>query len=311
MKRRSLILAAPLAALGAGGLTDVRAQTSSAAAPVHPLFFRNDPAKYMSAKFPHGGPGTVAYMELTPRDRFTTQFLFLHRGRLMPKSGLGEHVHRKMEEMYIVLEPAACEFTVSGRTAVLPGPAHAVCPMGASHGIYNPLDRPVEFMNIGVTLENRQYDAVDFAKENDLASRKLESPPPFLWNHIDKNALREVPAYYKGKGTMFVRQLWLTESFRTNWGFVNHYLLPAGNSIGYHRHEVMEEIYYIFSGAGRLTIDDATLDVKAGDAVSCPLKSSHGFFNNSGKDAEILSIAVAMEKGKYDGIILGDDLTKR
>ncbi len=311
MKRRSLLMAAPLAALGAGRLADAQAQTSSAVAPVHPLFFRNDPAKYMSAKLPHGGPGTVAYMEITPRDRFTTQFLFLHRGRLMPKSGLGEHVHRKMEEMYVVLEPASCEFTVSGRTAVLPGPAHAVCPMGASHGIYNPLDRPVEFMNIGVALENRQYDAVDFAKENDLVTRKLESPPPFLWNHIDRNALREVPAYYKGRGTMFVRQLWLTESFRTNWGFVNHYLIPAGNSVGYHRHEVMEEVYYILSGAGRLTIDDTTLDVRDGDAVSCPLKSSHGFFNNSGKDAEIISIAVAMEKGKYDGAILGDDLTKR
>jgi mannose-6-phosphate isomerase-like protein (cupin superfamily) len=73
----------------------------------------------------------------------------------------------------------------------------------------------------------------------------------------------------------------------------------------------MEEVYYIFSGAGRLTIDDATLPAKAGDAVSCPIGSSHGFYNNSGKEAEILSIAVALEKGKYDGITLNDDLTKR
>jgi len=307
MKRRSILLAGPLAALGATLPASARAQ----ATPSHPLFFRNDPSKYMEAKFPHGGAGTVAYMELTPRDRFTTQFLFLHRGRLMPKSGLGEHVHRRMEEMYVVLESTACEFTVGGRTAVLPGPAMALCPMGCSHGIYNPTEHPVEFMNIGVALENRKYDAVDFAKENDLTERKLDSPPPFLWNHMDKNALREFPAFYKGKGTMFIRQLWLTESFRTNWGFVNHYLVPAGNSIGYHRHEIMEEVYYIHSGAGRLTLDDATLDVRAGDAVTCPLKSSHGFYNNSGKETEIISIAVPLEKGKYDGITLGDDLTKR
>jgi mannose-6-phosphate isomerase-like protein (cupin superfamily) len=73
----------------------------------------------------------------------------------------------------------------------------------------------------------------------------------------------------------------------------------------------MEEVYYIYSGTGKITIDNTTIPVKAGDAVSCPLGSSHGFYNNSGQDTEILSIAVPMEKGKYDGITLNDDLTKR
>ncbi len=309
MKRRDLLFAGAAAAFG----TRLSASTAEAqsATPAHPLFGRNDPSKYMDAKLGHGGAGSVQYMEITPRDRFKSQFLFIHRGWLMPKSGLGEHVHRRMEEMYFVLDNSPCEFTVSGRTALLPGPAHAVCPMGASHGIYNPTDHKVEFMNLGVAFENRQYDAVDFSKGNDLTSRTLESPPPFLWNHIDKNACREVPAYYNGKGTMRVRQIWLTESFRTNWGFVNHYCIPTGNSIGYHRHEIMEEVYYIYSGTGKITIDNTTIPVKAGDAVSCPLGSSHGFFNNSGQDTEILSIAVPMEKGKYDGITLNDDLTKR
>jgi mannose-6-phosphate isomerase-like protein (cupin superfamily) len=310
MKRREMLLAGTAAALALNQKsTDAEAQ--SGPAPVHPLFGRNDPSKYMHPTFGHGGAGMVSYMELTPRDRFKSQFLFLHRGVLEPKSGLGEHVHRKMEEMYFVLDNTACEFTVCGRTALLPGQSHAVCPMGSSHGIYNPTDHPVEFMNLGVSFENRQYDNVDFAKENDLAQRTLDSPPPFLWNHFDKNACREVPAYYNGKGVMRVRQLWLTEHFRTNWGFVNHYCIPAGNSVGYHRHEIMEEVYYIHSGAGKLTIDNTTIPVKAGDAVSCPLGSSHGFFNNSGQDTEILSIAVPMEKGKYDGITLNDDLTKR
>jgi mannose-6-phosphate isomerase-like protein (cupin superfamily) len=296
------------------GITFVQGMATAVFAqetPKHPLFGRNDPAKYMDAKFGHGGAGSVRYMELTPRDKFKTQFLFLHRGFLMPKSGLGEHAHRRMEEMYVVLENTTCQFTVAGRTAELPGPAMAVCPMGSSHGIYNPTDHPVEFMNIGVTLENRQYDNVDFAKQNDLAERKIDSPPPFLWNHIDKNALHPVPAFYNGKGQMYIRSLWTTDSFRTTWGFINHYLIPAGNSIGYHQHKVMEEVYYIYSGSGRLTIDNTTLDVKAGDAVSCPLGSSHGFYNYSGKDAEIISIAVPMEKGKYDGITLNEDLTKR
>ena len=99
---------------------------------------------YRPGNFPHGGPGQVAHVELTPREKFQSQFLFLHRGRLYPKSGLGEHVHRWMEEMYFVLDGHTAQFRVNGRTAELPGPCMALCPMGDSHGIYNDSDEIVE-----------------------------------------------------------------------------------------------------------------------------------------------------------------------
>lgn len=275
------------------------------------FFGRNDPSMYMSATYTHGGAGTVRYMELTPREKFTTEFLFLHRGVLDPKSGIGEHVHRRMEEMYFVLDNNIAQFTVNGRTAELTGPCMVLCPMGSSHGIYNPTDNEIEFMNLGVTYENHKYDAVNFAKKDDLADIELESPPPFLWSVIDKRLLHPVPSFYNGKGEMFIRQIWSTDKFKTNWGFVNHYLLPPGSSIGYHRHDVMEEVYYILSGKGRMTVDDVTFDVKAGDAATVVLHGAHGLYNNSDDDLEVLSIAVPLEKGVYDGVLLGDDLTNR
>jgi len=273
------------------------------------MFGRNDPSKYMSAQYPHGGPGTVRYMELTPREKFSTEFMFVHRGVLDPKSGLGEHAHRRMEEMYIVLDNNTARFTVNGRTAELPGPCMALCPMGSSHGIYNPSDNVVQFMNVGVTYENHQYDAVDFAKQNDLADAEVESPPPFLWSVLDTRLLQTVKAFYNGKGDMKMRRVWTADKFKTNWGFVNHYLLPPGSSIGYHRHEAMEEVYYILKGSGRMTVDDVTVDVRAGDAASVILNGSHGLYNNSKEDLEVISIAVTVKKGVYDGIELGDDLT--
>ena len=275
------------------------------------MFGRNDPSKYKSAKFTHGGAGTVRYMELTPREKFTTEFLFVHRGVLDPKSGIGEHVHRRMEEMYFVLDDNTACFTVNGRTAELPGPCMVLCPMGSSHGIYNPSDKVVEFMNLGISYENRQYDAVNFSEKDDLIDAELESPPPFLWSVLDKRLLRRVPAFYNGKGEMYIRTIWSTDKFKTNWGFVNHYLLPPGSSIGYHRHDVMEEVYYILKGTGRMTVDDVTFDVKAGDAASVILHGSHGLYNNSDEDLEVLSVAVPLEKGVYDGADLGDDLTNR
>jgi len=58
-------------------------------------------------------------------------------------------------------------------------------------------------------------------------------------------------------------------------------------------------------------VDDATLEVRADDAASVTLKGAHGLYNNSRSDLEVLSIAVPLEKGVYDGTPLGDDLTKR
>lgn len=315
MKRRDA-LSVPAAALLAGTATRAAFAQEAKTNNHNPIagnvmFGRNDPVKYMSARYPHGGAGTVRYMELTPREKFTTEFLFLHRGVIDPYSGLGEHVHRRMEEMYFVMDENIARFTVNGRTAELPGPAMALCPMGSSHGIYNPTGNVVEFMNLGIAYENRQYDAVDFAKQDDLKDIAFESPPPFRWSVIDRRLLHPVPAFYNGKGEMLMRRIWTTESFATKWGFVNHYLLPPGSSIGYHRHDVMEEVYYIFKGTGRMTVDDATLEVRAGDAASVTLHGAHGLHNSSRSDLEVLSIAVPLKKGVYDGTTLGDDLTKR
>ena len=264
------------------------------------LFGRHDPSKYMPpARHVHGGAGIVRYMELTPREKFTTQFLFVHRGVLEPKSGIGEHAHRWMEEMYFVMDNNTAEFTVNGKTAELPGPCMVLCPMGSSHGIYNRGNRPVEFMNLGVTLKDRRYDAVNFAKQDDLVDVELVSPSPFLWSVIDKRLCMNNPVegFMGGKGVIYYRRIWGNESFATNWLFVNHYVVPPGSTIGYHRHDHIEEVYYVFRGKGRMTIDGVTLDVKAGDAGSCILHGAHGFWNNSDGDVELLSIAVAVKKG--------------
>lgn len=264
------------------------------------LFGRKDPSKYMKpSQYAHGGAGTVRYMELTPREKFTTEFIFVHRGVFDPKSGLGEHAHRWMEEMYFIMDNSTAEFTVNGRTAELPGPCMVLCPMGSSHGIYNRSDKPVEFMNLGVTLRNRAYDAVNFAKQDDLVNIELESPPPFLWSVIDRRLCMKHPVdgFLGGKGIVYYRQIWGYTSFKTNWLFVNHYVVTPGATIGYHRHDDAEEVYYVLKGRGRMTIDGVTIDVREGDTGSCILNGSHGFWNNSNEEVELLSIAVSMVKG--------------
>jgi hypothetical protein len=60
-----------------------------------------------------------------------------------------------------------------------------------------------------------------------------------------------------------------------------------------------------------MTVNDVTTDVKAGDAIPCTLHDSHGLYNNSDKDIELLVISAAMEKGVHRVINWGDDLSDR
>ncbi len=117
-----------------------------------PLCGRTDPSKYEEVKNCHGGAGSVYYMELLGSDSFETNVLFIHRGIIPPKCGIGEHIHRNMEEMYFVFN-APAEFTVNGHTALLPASSCVLCPMGSSHGIYNNSDETLEWLNIAVSKE--------------------------------------------------------------------------------------------------------------------------------------------------------------
>ena len=108
-----------------------------------------DPARYRPSKAVHGGPGQLNYMAVLDAKDFNANVLFLHRGVIQPKSGIGHHFHNQMEEMFVILKGDA-EFTVDGRTSRIKGPAGAPCRMGHSHAVYNPTDEPMEWMNIAV-----------------------------------------------------------------------------------------------------------------------------------------------------------------
>jgi mannose-6-phosphate isomerase-like protein (cupin superfamily) len=73
----------------------------------------------------------------------------------------------------------------------------------------------------------------------------------------------------------------------------------------------VEEVYIVIDGNGRITADDVTVDVHPGDAILNRLGGSHGIYNNSNDELELLVVSVCMEKGKLDAIDLGDDLSNR
>ena len=56
-------------------------------------------------------------------------------------------------------------------------------------------------------------------------------------------------------------------------------ILPPGCAITPHHHREIEEIYYIVSGRGLMTVGDETHEVEAGDAVYVPRGHRHTLTN--------------------------------
>jgi mannose-6-phosphate isomerase-like protein (cupin superfamily) len=63
--------------------------------------------------------------------------------------------------------------------------------------------------------------------------------------------------------------------------------LQPGAAIGYHR-QTEDEIYYVLSGRGSMTVDGRTFDVGPGDAILTRPGSSHGLKQVGNEDLVII-----------------------
>ena len=67
--------------------------------------------------------------------------------------------------------------------------------------------------------------------------------------------------------------------------------LKPGDSIGFHKHEVNEDVYVIVSGTGVFKNDDGKeFEVKAGDITIARKGQSHGLSNTGKEDLVIISV---------------------
>ena len=67
-------------------------------------------------------------------------------------------------------------------------------------------------------------------------------------------------------------------------------LLPPGRAVTPHHHRELEEIYYILSGRGRMTVGKQSNTVEAGDAIYVPRGHRHTLENTGDEPIRLLVV---------------------
>lgn len=107
---------------------------------------------------------------------------------------------------------------------------------------------------------------------------------------LDFNKLQEerIPEFKGGTGETIAR-MHVDELGKIMYG-----RLPAGSTIGYHRHETNSEIIFILDGAAKCLYDDGEEHLVKGECHYCPKGHSHSLIN-AGKE-ELVFFAVVPEQ---------------
>lgn len=95
-----------------------------------------------------------------------------------------------------------------------------------------------------------------------------------------------------GVGVCYWKQLVSGMHLADHLHCVEYVVVPAGSSIGTHRHERTEEVYYILHGSATMNLNGKARQVSAGDLILTPLGASHGIANFSRQDMAFFVVEV-------------------
>ncbi|MFF2409959.1 cupin domain-containing protein [Streptomyces sp. NPDC058092] len=94
-------------------------------------------------------------------------------------------------------------------------------------------------------------------------------------------------------GSLLAHRVYDRETAPAGVGFVDVVILPAGASIGVHRHGDDEESYIILRGSGLMHLDDAEFRVDAGDVIPNRPHGTHGLVNDGDEDLHLLVFEIS------------------
>lgn len=254
----------------------------------------NNPSNYRQLSGVHAGAGQMKFAGLIGSQTLATNFLYLHAGEIPDKSGIGQHYHHTIEEMYVILDGEA-EFTVNGRTSKIKAPAIVPCKMGNAHGIYNSSGKTLRWLNFAVSTTKGRGDNFDLG--DNRVGAALDPIPQFVSAQLKKESLRANNPAYKGEGILY-RRLLGPDIFSSNWDHVDHVVVPARSTAGPRQLQGMEEVYYVMKGSGKIVVQSDSTAIKTDDAFYASANEAITISNNGNDELELLVIGISASKQK-------------
>ncbi len=253
---------------------------------------RHDPSRLQTSNSVHAGAGPMRFGTLLGGQALSTNLIFVHRGEILPGGGIGQHFHNHCEEMFVILSEGSAEFTINGHTSAIQTPAGVPNTMGNAHGIYNPGSTPIQWLNINVGM-SKTYDNFDL-NDNRVGAEK-DKIPQFINFRIDPTLLRPAPASFNATGEVTHRRLLGPAVFYTPWSYFDHISIPAGGRIAPAADANMSTAFYVYKGAGSVTVNGETVQITAGNAVPVDLGQTFTFSQSGAEPLELLAIGVAKD----------------
>jgi uncharacterized cupin superfamily protein len=106
--------------------------------------------------------------------------------------------------------------------------------------------------------------------------------------------IADVPLVERGKGARFAVKWGRVAPLLglENLGCALHVVPPGKRAFPFHRHHVMDELFFIVSGAGEYRFGDDTLPIRAGDLVGAPAGGkAHQIINTGTEDLRYLGLS--------------------
>jgi mannose-6-phosphate isomerase-like protein (cupin superfamily) len=259
---------------------------------------RADARKYRKLKALHADAREMEFRVMLGTDAVEPNLIFFHRGVILPHSGIGQRIPNNCEQMFVVLDGEA-EFTVDGRTSLINGPAGVPDRMGHTHGICNPTDKPVQWLNIKVGLKKGDDN---FNLGDSIERQTLDSISQFVSLRLDRTLLKPVEAMNGGEGTVQYRRALRPTACFTTWSYIDHLVLPSGTSVGPRSTKYIAEVYYVMSGDGTMSLGQEKARIHNGDLIPVRLSESRSLANLGSEPLELLVVGVAKDMAAKDPI---------
>lgn len=93
-----------------------------------------------------------------------------------------------------------------------------------------------------------------------------------------------------GEGTVTIKNIFQPSEVKGKIRLMAEVTLPAGASIGFHRHEEEEEIYYFIAGRGEVDDNGTRKTVHPGDAMHTGAGAGHAVFNTGSEPMVFMAV---------------------